>query len=65
MTIEVKLSKGDVGRGELERLAGQALEQIEERRYDARPLPEVASGRLRWGIAFGGKRVVARCCRVG
>lgn len=65
VTIEVKLSKGDVGRGELERLAGQALEQIEERRYDARPLPEVASGRLRWGIAFGGKRVVARCCRVG
>lgn len=26
VTIEVKLSKGDVGRGELERLAGQALE---------------------------------------
>lgn len=44
----------------MEELAGlvqQALGQIVEKRYDAEPLPELAQGRVRWGIACSGKRV--------
>lgn len=40
-----------------------ALAQVVARGYDAQDLPKAASGRLRWGIAFGGKRVCALCER--
>lgn len=43
-------------------LACKALEQIELKGYDA-DLPAHAEGRLRWGVAFSGKRVVAACER--
>lgn len=51
---------------ELEELAQDALGQIIEKRYDVGPLPELAHGRIRWGIACSGKRVAvavqsARC----
>lgn len=49
-------------RGDEERVSA-ALAQISEKGYDEGPLPPVASGRLRWGVAFSGKRVVATCER--
>lgn len=62
ITIEVKfLPKADVPAdpetlsARLRSLAQAGLEQIAKRGYDAGPLPAHASGRLRWGIAFGGK----------
>lgn len=51
--IEIEFSKGP---GSLETLANEALRQIEDRRYDC-DAPAGAAGRLRWGIAFSGKRV--------
>ena len=71
VTIELKyLSRRDVPKDaggleeKLRSLAGESLTQIAERGYDEGPLPEPACGRLRWGIAFGGKDVAARCERV-
>ena len=49
----------------LRSLAEEALAQVAERGYDEGPLPSPACGRLRWGIAFGGKDVAARCEREG
>lgn len=59
VTIEVKFAWGDVDDAGLTELAQAALKQIEEKAYDVDELSGVASGRLRWGIAFCGKRVVA------
>ena len=59
VTIEIKFVKGDASAGELGRLARAALDQIALKGYDVDPLPSAASGRLRWGIAFSGKHVVA------
>ncbi len=56
VTIELKYRK-DASAEELAGLAQQALGQIVEKRYDAEPLPELAQGRVRWGIACSGKRV--------
>lgn len=64
VTIEVKFSRECADEEELRGLADQAFAQIEERGYDADPLPKATSGRLRWGIALGGKRIVARCRRL-
>lgn len=45
---------------QLQGLAVAALGQIEGRAYDA-ALPPGAVGRLRWGVAFCGKRVAVAC----
>lgn len=59
VTIEVKYGKGldDAG---LAALARQGLGQIDRKGYDE-GLTGIAAGRLRWGIAFSGKRVSAVC----
>lgn len=59
VTVEVKFSR-DADRAALDQLAHEALDQIEDRGYD-KELPSAARGRLRWGIAFSGKRVGAAC----
>ncbi len=71
VTIELKFMAaadaeraGDALDERLGALAGEALDQIEAKGYDADALPPVAAGRLRWGIAFGGKHVAALCKRV-
>lgn len=46
-------------------LARFGLAQIAERGYDEGSLPAEASGRVRWGLAFSGKRVFLACERVG
>jgi hypothetical protein len=56
VTIELKYRK-EASAEELAGLVQQALGQIVEKRYDAEPLPELAQGRVRWGIACSGKRV--------
>lgn len=56
VTVELKHRK-DASVEELEELAQDALGQIIEKRYDVGPLPELAHGRIRWGIACSGKRV--------
>lgn len=40
---------------------GRHAQQIAERGYDDGPLPAGAQGRLRWGVAFCGKRVRTAC----
>lgn len=45
----------------LDVLAYEALQQIAERGYDDGPLLAGAQGRLRWGVAFCGKRVRTAC----
>ena len=72
MTLEVKFlpPKGapddpDALAARLRRLAEEALAQIAEKGYDAGPLPPAAEGRLRWGVAFCGKRVEVACERLG
>ena len=62
VTVEVKFAK-DGGDARLDALADAALAQIRERAYDAAALGSVASGRLRWGVAFVGRRVLAKCER--
>ena len=68
ITIEMKYVRPAVGMDgktlddELRAKAGEALRQITERWYDER-LPDNAQGRLRWGIAVGGRRCVAICER--
>ena len=62
ITIELKYAQG-ASLGDLEGLAGDALRQIKERRYDEGPLPAQASARVRWGVACSGKRVMAVCDR--
>ncbi len=68
ITVELKFLKGadapenaDALHGRLAALANEALAQIAERGYDEGPLPPGAQGRLRWGVAVGGKRVAAAC----
>lgn len=68
ITIEMKYlagrsSWGDSDAAELSRLSRAALVQIEEKGYDSEPLGKAAEGRLRWGIAFCGKRVAVTCER--
>lgn len=60
ITIEVKFAKG-ADEGALAALADAALAQIAERGYDDVTLPPEASGRMRIGCAFNGKRMVAAC----
>lgn len=43
----------------------EALVQIAEKGYDAGDLPADATGRVRWGVAFCGRRVAVACERVG
>lgn len=64
VTIELKFAR-DATDEELALLARDALGQIAERGYDEGPLPPEATGHIRWGIAFSGKRVAAACERVG
>lgn len=59
VTLEVKFSR-DAGEAELTALAREALVQIAARGYDA-DLPAAADERLRWGVAFSGKRVAVAC----
>lgn len=56
ITIELKFER-DATDEELAARARDALGQIAEKGYDAGELPEHADGRVRWGIALGGKRV--------
>lgn len=69
ITIEMKYVRpadgmdGKTLDDELRAKAGEALRQIAEWRYDAQ-LPDTAQGRLRWGIAVGGRRCVAIAERV-
>lgn len=42
-------------------LAREALSQIAVKGYDADSLPACAQGRVRWGVAFCGKRVAVAC----
>lgn len=58
MTIELKFAR-DIDDESLSNLAEEGLTQIAEKRYDAEP-SALAHGRVRWGIAFSGKRVVAK-----
>lgn len=60
VTIEVKFGRGLDGPG-LEELARRGLSQISERAYDEGSLPPGSDGRVRWGVAFSGKRVAAAC----
>lgn len=62
VTIEVKFDK-QLDDGALMVLANQSVRQIAENGYDDR-LSGVNAGRLRWGIAFSGKRVAVACERV-
>ena len=55
MTVELKFGKG-ADDNRLVELAREALEQIANKRYDDE-LPALARGRVRWGLAFAGKRV--------
>ena len=48
----------------LRKLARKALAQIAESGYDEGDLPPSATGRLRWGIAFGRKDIAAVCERL-
>lgn len=59
LTIEFKFEKSGASVDDLKRLAEHALKQIADKRYDE----DVAySGdRIRWGIAFSGKRVATLC----
>ncbi len=68
ITIEVKhLPAHDAPKGEAElaehlsALASAALKQIDDKAYDAADLPAEVDGRVRWGIAFSGKRVAVAC----
>lgn len=63
MTFEVKFTKSD-DRERLDKLAASALDQIDQQSYDVTAGEQFVGPRLRWGIAFGGKRVAARCERV-
>lgn len=68
ITIEVKFKRAEgasdeLAEGALSGLADSAVEQIEKRGYDSDPLGPEACGRLRWGVAFSGKRVAVACER--
>jgi hypothetical protein len=61
LTFEVKFARG-AGDARLEALAREGLAQIESRAYDA---AFEGSPRVRWGVAFSGKRVAVACERLG
>ncbi len=61
VTIEVKYGK-QLDDEALAELARRGLAQITEKDYDA-GLFGIKAGRLRWGIAFSGKRVAVACER--
>lgn len=63
VTVELKYAS-DATDEKLGNLARTGLKQIAERGYDLGELPAEATGRVRWGIATSGKRVVAICERV-
>lgn len=66
LTIEVKFRRDasfEADGAELRDLARAGVRQIVEQAYDASDLPAGANGRLRWGVAFAGKRVAAVCER--
>ncbi|MBM6676269.1 hypothetical protein H6A07_05870 [Olsenella uli] len=63
ITVELKFAR-DASDEELSELAREALAQIAERSYDADALPGCASGRLRYGVAFSGKRAAVAVERV-
>lgn len=64
VTVELKHAR-EATDEQLTDLARSGLAQIAERGYDEGPLPAEASGRVRWGLAFSGKRVAVACERVG
>lgn len=68
VTVELKyLPKGEAPddasalTSRLDALAREALAQIARNSYDAGPLPSAACDRLRWGVAFCGRRVAVAC----
>lgn len=60
VTIELKYER-DADEARLLELAQAGLDQIVAQGYDAATLPELASGKLRWGIAFSGKCIAVVC----
>ncbi len=60
--IDLKYAQG-ASSDDLEGLAEDALRQIEERHCDEGSLPAQVSARVRWGVAYSGKRVVTVCDR--
>lgn len=71
ITIELKYVKADGALSDsmlqddaLRSKAVAAIQQIEKRSYDADASRLGAQGRVRWGIAFSGKRCVAVCERI-
>lgn len=56
VTIELGYRK-DASTVELNELEQRVLGRVVEKGYDAGPLPELARGLVRWGIACSGKRV--------
>ena len=63
VTVELKYA-ADADDEQLADLARAGLAQIAEKGYDQDGLPAETAGRVRWGIAASGKRVVAVCERV-
>jgi hypothetical protein len=61
LTVEVKFERG-AGGARLAELAREALAQAESREYDA---ALESAPRVRWGVAFAGKRVAVACERLG
>jgi hypothetical protein len=61
LTVEVKFEKGADG-ARLAELAREALAQAGSREYDA---ALESAPRVRWGVAFAGKRVAVACERLG
>lgn len=49
--------KADKGQGDLEKLAGEALQQISERSYDAEMMAHGVAKIFRYGVAFCGREV--------
>ena len=65
ITVEFKFERAkNPDSAGLQALADSALAQIAEKNYDSGPLPAQAAGRVRWGIAFAGKRVAVACERL-
>lgn len=69
ITVEVKFlrsedrpTEGEATTARLDALAKEGVAQIVQQGYDTE-LPRGAEGRLRWGVAFGGKRVSVACER--
>jgi hypothetical protein len=61
LTVEVKFERG-ADDARLSELTREALAQAESREYDA---ALESAPRVRWGVAFAGKRVAVACERLG